>query len=103
MNKLMLEKDYQTVVELFDKQLPHFTVESSSSKTVRTAVPFDQLSIVFHALMCINTKESFTKMKQIVEYIELKKSKLNNICLARCFLLSIQQVIVKTTKRLLFF
>lgn len=93
MNKLMLGKDYKNVVNLFDKQLPYFTIESSSSKTIKTAVPFDQLSIVFHALLCMNTKESFAKMKSIVQHLEIKKSKLNNICLARCFLLSIQQVI----------
>lgn len=92
MNKLMLKKDYLNVIKLFEKQMPYFTVENSSSKSIKTSVPFDQLSIVCQALFLLNTEEAFNKMKSIVQHLELKKSKLNNICLARCFLLSIQQV-----------
>ena len=92
MNKLMIQKDYESVLRLFEKQLPHFTIQSSSSKTIKTSVPFDQLSLYSHALLSLNNKDAFDKMKALINFLDLKESKLNNLGLARCFLLSIRQV-----------
>ncbi len=95
MNKLSIQKDYEGVLKLFEKQVPHFTIESSSSKTITTSVPFDQLSLYCHALLSLNNKNAFDRMKALVNFLDSKGSKLNNLCLARCFKLSIQQVKLK--------
>jgi hypothetical protein len=92
MNKLMIEKDYNTVVNLFEKQLPYFTVQNSSTKSFQTSVPMDQIGLVFQALLFLNSIESFNKLKEIIKFIDSRQAKLSNKGLARAVLLSIQQV-----------
>ena len=88
----MIEKDYQTVIQLFEKQLPYFTVDSSSTRSFRTEVPMDQIGLVCQALLFVNTLESFNKLKETIKYLDSKQVKLSNRDLSRAVLLSIKQV-----------
>lgn len=56
MNKLLEKKNYEPIIELFEKQLPFFTIAnaSSNSKTARakpTPIPYDQASVLIEALL----------------------------------------------------
>ncbi len=93
MNKLLQLKQYDSVIALFDRQLPFFTVEASSSSTskIRTPIPFDQASILLEALMLMNSKESFEKLKHTLNVFSEKKFQLSNLLIARSFLLAVNQ------------
>ncbi len=95
MNKLVELKQYDSVVVLFERQIPYFTVETSSSSKSRlghkTPIPFDQASLVLEALMLINSKESFEKLKELLNFFEKIQFQLCNILVARSFLLAINQ------------
>lgn len=68
MHKLFLNKRYDDVVELFDKQIDFFGTERSYSfdtkDFARQDIPFDQLTCVVAALMTlvnIKIKKKFPK------------------------------------------
>ena len=53
MNKLLIDKNYKQVIELFEMQFDKFSVERSNSisKNKNNAIiPFDQLTLVSEAL-----------------------------------------------------
>jgi hypothetical protein len=56
-NKLLIEKRFTEVIELFDSQLIDYTLDKSYSKKMpiqfRQAIPYDQLDCVIEALLKI--------------------------------------------------
>ena len=95
MNKLLEKKQYQSVVDLFDAQLPFFTEQNAksakSSNKLATSIPFDQAGLLVEALLYMNTKESFEKLKSVLDTFEQKNFKMSNVIFARAFLLTINQ------------
>lgn len=95
MNKLIERKEYQQVVELFDAQLPYFTEQNANSVKAKNklaaSIPYDQAGLLLEALLYMNTKESFEKLKTVLEVFHEKNFKINNILFARAFLLAINQ------------
>jgi hypothetical protein len=57
MNKLILEKKYQQVIEIFEMQISQFNKERSNSKKTnnpsKNQVPYDQLNLMTEALICL--------------------------------------------------
>ena len=94
MNKLLELGDYQSVVSLFEQQLPFFTIENSNPKSFenKQLIPNEQASILLEALLLINPKESFEKLKEILTIFKEKNFKLGNVLIAKSFLLAINQV-----------
>ena len=63
MNKLLELGDYQSVVSLFEQQLPFFTIENSNPKSSenKQLIPNEQASILLEALLL---KTIFRKVKR---------------------------------------
>jgi hypothetical protein len=59
MNKLTMENKFSQAIDLFEKQLPEFSIERSNSKSKenrkKSILPFDQMSLVFEILLKIVT------------------------------------------------
>ena len=56
MNKLMEHKQYESVLDLFHKQLAFFSEQNSGGKVLdkrklKNSIPYDQASIVIEALL----------------------------------------------------
>ena len=55
MNKLMIHKEYNQVLNLFEMQLPFFIEERVTKTNVlnKSILPYDQTSLVLEALLCL--------------------------------------------------
>ena len=60
-------------------------------KSQKQLIPFGHLRLVTASLLCLNSTESFTNMKHVIEIASKFNSFLNNTSLASCFLLAINQ------------
>lgn len=96
MNKLMEHKQYESVLDLFHKQLAFFSEQNSGGKVLdkrklKNSIPYDQASIVIEALLYMNSKESLEKLKEMFELFKTRNFKINNIIVSRAFLLALNQ------------
>ncbi|CAF0971936.1 unnamed protein product [Brachionus calyciflorus] len=111
MNKLLINKEYERLIDLFDRQLDKYSSDISfsinSNENFRQTIPFDQLDCVSEALLNMvnidilevlsrrknqtNSKESMEKLKFLLKILDEKNSNLGRRSVARLFLLSINQ------------
>lgn len=101
MNKLAIDKKYETLFNVFNEQLAHYSIENISSdkpkaKQIVQKIPKNHMRIIFEALMVMNTPESFDLMTKYLEIANESKSELNHSSICVCFLLALQQVNFKS-------
>ena len=85
MNKFLEMRDYQSVITLYELQN-------------KPPITYSHVNILIEALVLLNSKESFTKLKEILKLLKEDQGEprrtfqLSELLIAKSFLLAINQV-----------